>query len=72
MGFDEVPGVVEGVDVYLIEEVEAFLVEVGSFLSPPNLIEPTGPKLTQDGDIGALISCTESQWWFQGSIHRFN
>lgn len=59
VGFDEVPDVVKGVDVCLVEEVEAFLVELGCFLSPPNLTEPTGPKLTQDGDIVALSSCTE-------------
>jgi hypothetical protein len=65
VGSDEVPGLVEGVDVYFIEEVEAFLVEVGSFLLPPNLMEPAGPKLTQDGDIGALISCTEVSGGFR-------
>lgn len=59
VGFDEVLDVVKGVDVCLAEEVEVFLVEVDCFLSPPNLTEPTGPKLTQDGDIGALSSCTE-------------
>ena len=65
VGFDEVPDVVKGVDVCLVEEVEAFLVEVGCFLSPPNLTEPAGPKLTQDGDIGALSSCTEVNGGFR-------
>lgn len=59
MGFDEVFCVVEGVGIYLVEELEAFLLEVGFFLPAPKLMEPPGPKLKQDGDIGALTSCTE-------------
>jgi hypothetical protein len=61
VGFDEVCCVVEAVGVYLTEEIgEAFLVEVGGFLPAPKLTEPPGPKLKQDGDIGAVTSCTGS------------
>lgn len=60
VGFDEVPCVVEAVGVCLTEEIgEAFLVEVGCFLPGPKLTEPPGPKLKQDGDIGAVTSCAE-------------
>ena len=57
---DEVACVVEAVDVDLTEEIEeVFLVEVGCFLPAPKLTEPPGPKLKQDGDIGAVTSCAE-------------
>jgi hypothetical protein len=65
VGFDKVSGVVEGVGVYLIEEIDAVLLEVGLFLPAPNLIEPVGPKLKQDGDIGAVTSCTEVSGGFR-------
>jgi hypothetical protein len=65
VGVDKVSDVVEGVGVYLIEEIGAFLLEVGLFLSAPNLMEPVGPKLKQDDAIGAVTSCTEVSGGFR-------
>lgn len=53
VGRGEIYGVVEGVRVYAIEEVEATLLDVGE----PNPIEPVGPKLKHWDSIGAVISC---------------
>lgn len=55
VGCGEVYGVVEGVCVYAIEEVEGSLLDVGE----PNPIEPVGPKLKHWDSIGAVISCRQ-------------
>jgi len=59
------------VDVYVIEELLAFLLGVGVFLPALKLKapEPVGPKWKQSDGIGAVISCIEVKWQFQPFNH---
>lgn len=59
------------VDLGVLEELLAFLLEVALFFLPaPNSTEPVGPKLKHLDGIGFMTSCIEGQWQLQGFVCR--
>ena len=69
VSFGRVSRALEGAGVCVIEGRGAFWLGVGvGFLSPPNWMEPVGPKRKHDDDMGTVTSYTGISNGYKGPV----